>query len=198
MRGFSQPSTDFALASILPEDEVVADVVAEVLVGLRRPPSAAPVAPEGGGGGGGARGGVAALERLVVGAGGEGCADGADVVVVEEAAPVAVLHRPVLQGVGRGRDGSRAGENKMCVKYSTCIKTGIALLIRPILINFGETGMVHMIRQCCYFAATVISFTPKGEADLVKGNPRSFPQPGCGPASPTRVTAEWMGFNLPL
>ena len=44
---------------------------------------------------------------LVVCAGREGGADGADVVVVEEAAAVPVLHRPVLQRVGRRRYGRR-------------------------------------------------------------------------------------------
>ena len=52
--------------SLLPENEVVADVVAEILVGLH---AAATVAPESGGGSGGAGGRVAPLERLVVRAG---------------------------------------------------------------------------------------------------------------------------------
>ena len=47
---------------------------------------------------------------LVVCAGREGGADGADVVVVEEAAAVPVLHRPVLQRVGRRRYGRRTEE----------------------------------------------------------------------------------------
>ena len=94
--------------SFLPENKIVANVVAEILVGLCYSAAAAiAVAPERGGGGGGAGGGVAPLERLVVRAGREGGADGAHVVVVEEAAAVTILHRPVLQRVGRRRYGRR-------------------------------------------------------------------------------------------